>query len=78
MPGVVNPAPTVDEAAAALARIRQKCGARAAGLDSLSKLLAWVLNIFLLLKDRIFPQNVLFFELYFYLKILYPHLKPNF
>ena len=47
MPGVVNPAPTVDEAAAALARIRQKCGARAAGLDSLSKLLAWVLNIFL-------------------------------
>ena len=41
MPGVVNNyVPTVDEAAAALSRIRQKCGSKAAGLDSLSKLLA--------------------------------------
>jgi len=41
MPGVVNSyVPTVDEAAAALNRIRQKCGSRAAGLESLSTLLA--------------------------------------
>jgi len=33
------PIPTIKQAAAALQRIREKCGAKAAGLDSLSKLL---------------------------------------
>ena len=43
MPGISNnddpPIPTIKQAAAALQRIREKCGAKAAGLDSLSKLL---------------------------------------
>ena len=44
MPGIqgstVGHVPTVEQAAAALRRIQEKCGAKAAGLESLSKLLA--------------------------------------
>ena len=44
MPGIqgstVAHVPTVEQAAAALRRIQEKCGAKAAGLESLSKLLA--------------------------------------
>ena len=44
MPGIqgstVGHVPTVDQAAAALRRIQEKCGTKAAGLESLSKLLA--------------------------------------
>ena len=43
MPGVRGAntqVPTIDQAALALQRIREKCGAKAAGLDSLSKLLS--------------------------------------